>query len=125
MRAPRRLPTSLLVLLATALLAAGSLWWLKTAPRTTARPGPTSDMILIELEDGTILTQSATTDPEPDDAQFRNLQKIITTDWPCRPAESDSRLLNMMDNQSLEYVPRDGAHVIRLPRCSARSRSGR
>jgi hypothetical protein len=109
-----------LVLLAAVMLAVGSLWWVKSAPRTTVEDRPTTNPVLIQLEDGAILTYAGkATD------NIADLRQIITSDWPCRPDESDGQPGNMMDNQTLQYVPQNGAQVIRLPRCSAQSRPGR
>jgi hypothetical protein len=126
MSSTRRLPTSLLVLLAAAVVVAGGMWWVRSAPVSTTKATPTGDRVLLQLEDGatlTFATDSSTFDGA--DGRISALQQIITSDWPCRPDESDGLPPNMMDNQTIESFPPAGVQVVRLPRCSAQTRPGR
>jgi hypothetical protein len=126
MRSSRRVPTGVLVLMAVAVVAAGATWWVRSAPETTSRATSGGAVVLLQLEDGSILTYGTGSSAfDGGDDQLRDLQQIISSDWPCRPDESGGRPPNLMDDQGLEFIPADGVQVIRLPRCSAESRRGR
>jgi hypothetical protein len=127
MRSSRRLSTGLYVLVAAALVAAGVTWWVKSAPETSAKAGQTGDVVVVQFNNGAVLTYATGRKGSFDGSErgFRQLQQMISSEWPCRAVGAGTKEPNLLDNQGLEYVPQEGLQVIRLPRCSAQSRPGR
>jgi hypothetical protein len=119
----RRLPTSILVLVAAVLLGPGAVWWFGSAPaQPQAAPmdpgAPTS--VVIQLDNGAVLaygTDSTMASGDPSQ-QLATLERIVETQWPCRIDRRGGSRPGWATRDAGDFVGQD-ARVVLLPHCRA------
>ncbi|HEV7962152.1 MAG TPA: hypothetical protein VGP57_06395 [Actinoplanes sp.] len=118
----RHLPTALLVLVTTALVALGLAWWVDSAPEplSVASAGPASNIVVIQLDNGAVLTYDTGDSGYFSNAsqQVSGLERIVSTQWPCRVSQPGAR---RPGRGGLDFLTEDSPRVIRLPRCAGTS----
>jgi hypothetical protein len=122
MNRSRHLPTALLVLVTTALVALGVVWWVDSAPESpaAASAGPARNVVIIQLDDGAVLTYDTGSSDFFSNAsqQVSGLERIVSTQWPCRVGQPGAR---RPGRGGLDFLTQDSPRVIRLPRCAGTS----
>jgi hypothetical protein len=118
----QQLPTTLLVLVTTALVALGVVWWVDSAPEplSAAPAGPASNVVVIQLDDGAVLTYDTGRSGFFSYAsqQVSGLERIVSTQWPCRIGQPGGR---GPSGGGLDLLTQDSPRVISLPRCAGTS----
>jgi hypothetical protein len=97
-----------------------------SAGRLVAQPaGPGSNIVVIELDNGAVLSYDIgdSASFSMGSPEFRTVERIVGTQWPCRVAEPGLRRRGL--GGGLDFVPSDATRVIRLPRCSGKLKTGR
>jgi hypothetical protein len=129
----RHLRTALLVLVTTALVALGLVWWVDSAPESpsAAPAGPAGNVVVIQLDNGAVLTYDTGNARYFSYAsqQLTGLEKMVSTQWPCQVTQPGARRPGSrgfdLGRAGLGFVPQDAARVIRLPRCAGTSAASR
>jgi len=114
----RRLPTGVLVLVATVLLGVGAAWWTGSAPRAARTPASAGDVVIIQFDNGALLAYDVGDSGSAafTSRQFNRLEAVINTQWPCRVERPGVRSLDL--RRGLDAFPADGTRVLQLPRCA-------
>jgi hypothetical protein len=118
----RHLPTALLGLVTTARVVLGGVGWVHSAPESpaAASAGPASNVVVIQLDDGAVLTYNTGNSRYFSNAsqQLSGLERIVSTQWPCRVTEPGAR---RPGRDGFDVLTQDAPRVIRLPRCAGTS----
>ena len=122
MTSSRRVPTGLLVLFAVVVVGAGALWWTRAAPATArpASPAAGDEVRIMQLQNGAVLGDGGvrTAAFTGSSQQRASLNKLISTQWPCRIDRPGSRRFDLL-RDDLNIATLAQLRVIRLPTCGA------